>query len=53
MHATHNHKEDVVRAQLNYDFHITSNVGISPTLSADRVDDDTNYVYGVSFTYMF
>lgn len=48
-------EKDLFRISAAYDFHVTDNVGIAPTLSIDTINDDQVYVYvyGVTLNWMF
>ncbi|MGB0895682.1 MAG: hypothetical protein ACPGUD_14915, partial [Parashewanella sp.] len=53
VHGTHSHTEDLIRASAAYDFHLTPNLGIAPSVAIDRVDGQNVYVYGAAITYAF
>lgn len=53
IHGDHSHTEDLIRASAAYDFHLTPNLGIAPTIAVDRVDGHNIYVYGAAITYAF
>ena len=53
IHGDHSHTENLIRARAAYDFHLTDNLGIAPTVAIDRVDGHNIYVYGAALTYSF
>ena len=53
VHGEHSHTEDLIRASAAYDFHLTPNLGIAPSVAIDRVDGKNVYVYGAAITYAF
>lgn len=53
VHGDHSHTEDLIRASAAYDFHLTPNLGIAPSVAIDRVDGQNVYVYGAAITYAF
>ncbi len=53
IHGAHSYTENVVRASLAYDFHLTDTIGIAPSFSLDRVNEQNNKVYGVVINFMF
>lgn len=53
VHGDHSHTEDLIRASAAYDFHLTPNLGIAPSVAIDRVDGQNIYVYGAALTYAF
>lgn len=48
----HTEDEDVYRFSAAYDFHVAG-FGVAPTLSFDRVDSETNEVFGIVFSKSF
>lgn len=52
VHGSHGTTENFTRVSIGYDFHF-GNFGIGPTYCLDRVDDETNAVYGLTFSYGF
>lgn len=53
VHGEHSHTEDLIRASAAYDFHLTPNLGIAPSVAVDRIDGNNVYVYGAAITYAF
>lgn len=53
VHGAHPHTEKLIRASAAYDFHLTPNLGIAPSVAIDRVDGHSVYVYGAALTYAF
>ena len=53
VYGDHPHTENLIRASAAYDFHLTPNLGIAPTVAIDRVDGKSIYVYGAALTLSF
>ncbi len=52
IHGSHGHTENLLRFGAGYDFHLAG-FGIEPTISIDRTERNSKFIYGILFNRKF